>query len=351
MASVLILTDDPESGNRLARNLGGGAVVCDLYDDLPAPTGRRLVIADIRSPHSESIARLKHALVAARGAATPFLYLFHGSRERGEMHATMLGATKSLPAMTAAALLAGAVADLTGAAPAVEPDSPAKHAQAARRAFAAIFTGEAPATELVDDAAEIVNRAARDMKVQDWLNLVAAFDDITHRHCLTVAGLAAAFAATLHFNPADAHFLTKGALLHDIGKSKIPRAILDKPGPLTVPERQVMNQHPLIGYTMLEGRGFSDLALKVVRSHHELLDGAGYPDGLRGPEIPDVVRLVTICDIFAALIERRPYKAPLSAPDAYGIMLKMVGKLDPDLLRAFAPVAFASDTETMPLSA
>jgi len=78
-----------------------------------------------------------------------------------------------------------------------------------------------------------------------------------------------------------------------------------------------------------------------VRSHHEMLDGSGYPDGLTGAAIPDPVRLITVCDIFAALIERRPYKMPKSAAAAFQILTDMRGRLDQDLIRAFAPVALS----------
>ncbi len=348
--SILVLTDNPEIGHRLARSLGECALLHDLYEDGPIRAENEVVVADIHFPHSDSINRLKRALAIARGPATPLLYLFHGNQERGEIQAAMLGATKSLSAMSAAALLAKTVETLA-TPPSAAPKTPVEHVQAARAAFAAIFTMEGPAHDLVDTGAAIVNRAIHDMKVGNWLSLVAAFDDVTHRHCLTVAGLAAAFAATLHFNPADAHLLTKGALLHDIGKARIPLDILNKPGPLTVDERHVMAQHAQIGFEMLQGREFSECAMQVVRSHHEMLDGSGYPDGLRGSEIPDIVRLVTICDIFAALIERRSYKAPMGARTAYDIMLGMKGKLDTDLLRAFGPVAFASDIEDVQLSA
>lgn len=351
MGSILILTDDPEGGRRLARNVGGGAVAYDLYEGGNLPREVRLIIADIRAPSSDSIDRLKRTLALVRGTSTPLLYLIHGSPDRGEIQAAMLGATKTLPAMMAAALLASTVAAMSGGTASLRPQTPREHVSAARAAFTNLFTQDGPALDLVDNGTEIVYRAMRDMRVHDWLSLVAEFDDATHRHCLTVAGLAAAFAAILHFNADDAHILTKGALLHDIGKARIPLEILNKPGPLTVPEREIMAQHAALGFDMLKDRGFSMDMLKVVRSHHEMLDGSGYPDGLRGDDIPDLVRLVTICDIFAALIERRPYKAPLSAREAYGIMCDMKGKLDPDLLRAFAPVAYASDIETAQLSA
>ncbi len=95
----------------------------------------------------------------------------------------------------------------------------------------------------------------------------------------------------------DSYRLTKAALLHDVGKTKIPLSILNKPGRLTDDEMAVMRTHAALGYDMLEHGGFSRKCCMVVRSHHEMLDGSGYPDGLRAPEIPDLVRLVTICDI------------------------------------------------------
>lgn len=348
MGPVLILTDGPTSGARLARDLGGAAKVCDLYDDSPVPSDARLVIADLCSPDSGSIARLQRALAVARAPATPLLYLIHGSLERGEIQATMLGATRTLPASAAASFLRNAVSTLspeTQAAESAIREAQAVKVQEARRAFAALFTKQRPTLQSVDDGTELVDRAIRDMKVRDWLSLVAEFDDVTHRHCLTVAGLAAAFAQTLGLNVGDSHLMTKGALLHDIGKAHVPLAILNKPGPLTPEERREMNKHPVYGYDMLVDGEFKPMTLQVVRSHHEFLDGSGYPDGLKGAQIPDPVRLITVCDIFAALIERRPYKSPKSAKDAYGILQGMAGRLDQDLVRVFAPVAFATEEE------
>lgn len=89
--------------------------------------------------------------------------------------------------------------------------------------------------------------------------------------------------------------------------------------------------------------GFSPEMLQIVRSHHEMLEGSGYPDGLRAPEIPDLVRLVTICDIYGALIERRPYRSPMPGGEAYGIVQSMRGRLEPDLVTALRPVAIAFD--------
>src|SRR3954462_8004259 len=113
-------------------------------------------------------------------------------------------------------------------------------------------------------------------------------------------------------------------MLHDIGKSQIPLAILEKPGPLDENEMAVMRKHPEYGLDAL--RTTSDLPaemLDMVVHHHELLDGSGYPHGLHGSEVSDLVRIMTISDIFGALLERRSYKEPLSGDAAYQILLDM----------------------------
>ncbi len=171
------------------------------------------------------------------------------------------------------------------------------------------------------------------------------FDEATHQHCLLVTGLATAFATRLGFADLDSYRPTKAALLHDVGKTLISPAILNKPGRLTDEEMAVMRTHAALGYDLLVGGGFSPEMLQVVRSHHEMLDGSGYPDGLRAPEIPDLARLVTICDIYGALIERRSYRAPMPGGEAYGILRSMTGRLDADLVAAFHPVMTAFDPE------
>ncbi len=130
------------------------------------------------------------------------------------------------------------------------------------------------------------------------------------------------------------------ATLHDVGKARIPLTILDKPGRLDQGEQEIMERHPVIGYDLLKSvPEISPEILDGVKHHHEYLDGSGYPDGLTAPEISDLVRLLTISDIFAALVERRPYRPPVSNQDAYRILCDMDGKLEAALLRAFRSVA------------
>lgn len=132
------------------------------------------------------------------------------------------------------------------------------------------------------------------------------------------------------------------AMLHDIGKASIPLSVLDKPGRLDDEERKLIETHPVTGFDALDtNAGVSREILDVVRHHHEYLDGSGYPDGLCGKSISDLTRIVTISDIFAALIERRSYKPTMSREKAFGILRAMDGKLEMPLVSAFGKVALS----------
>jgi HD-GYP domain-containing protein (c-di-GMP phosphodiesterase class II) len=104
-----------------------------------------------------------------------------------------------------------------------------------------------------------------------------------------------------------------------------------------------IRKHPRLGYDALAAQGsFPPEMLDVVLHHHEFLDGTGYPDGLRGDQISDIVRLTTIVDIYAALVEKRAYRLPYTHAKAFTIMEQMDGKLDQHLLQAFRPVTMGA---------
>jgi HD-GYP domain-containing protein (c-di-GMP phosphodiesterase class II) len=129
-------------------------------------------------------------------------------------------------------------------------------------------------------------------------------------------------------------------MFHDIGKAKIPLAVLDKPGRLDNGERALIETHPAAGYNVLKGTGgITSEILDAVRHHHEFLDGSGYPDALCAANISDIVRILTISDIFAALIEDRRYKPSMPRAQAYEILCGMRGKLEGPLVAAFRNVA------------
>ena len=133
-----------------------------------------------------------------------------------------------------------------------------------------------------------------------------------------MTGLAVAFGQELGVSRADRQRLSFAGMLHDIGKARIPLAILEKPGRLDEAEMAVMKKHPQYGLDALGTvSGLSSEMLDMVVHHHEYLDGSGYPHGLLANEISDLVRMVTISDVFGALIERRSYKPPLSGDAAY----------------------------------
>ena len=176
-----------------------------------------------------------------------------------------------------------------------------------------------------------------------WLNSVRRYHEGTFQHCLLVTGVAVGFALETKFAELDVRRLGVAATLHDVGKAQIPLSILDKPGRLDPSEDEIMKRHPVIGYELLKDiPGISPEVLDGVRHHHEYLDGSGYPDGLPAGQITDLVRLLTISDIFAALIESRPYRPSMSRRDAYKILCDMEGKLELPLVRAFRKVALAA---------
>lgn len=175
--------------------------------------------------------------------------------------------------------------------------------------------------------------------VASWLKAVSQHHSYTYRHCLIVSGIAVAVGLHFGMQKHDVQFLTVSAVLHDIGKIHIPLNILDKPAELTPEERSLIQQHPGHGRDILMQDGqFDEKIIDMVLHHHEFLDGTGYPDGLAGEEISLMVRLLTIVDVYAALIDRRPYKAALSKATAYDTMQHMDGKLDMPLLRAIKPI-------------
>jgi len=175
--------------------------------------------------------------------------------------------------------------------------------------------------------------------LNSWVHGVRQHHDRTYQHCLLVVGLAVGFALKLQFRQSDLRLVAKGAFLHDIGKASMPLDILDKPGKLTDAESAMMRMHPVYGEgAMRLEAGVEPNVLRVIRSHHEFLDGSGYPDGLMGEHIDDLVRLTTIADMVAALIEQRPYKAPLSGEEAFEVLADMHGKLDMPILKALAPL-------------
>ena len=273
------------------------------------------------------------------------LFVVHNLSRSMVAQAHALGATSIISRPKEAVLK---VAQIEHAETAAEDDAadPALEMDEGVAAFASIFSNarRGKPMKLADAqraTSKIITRVGQD-GLSTWLDEVRRYHQGTFQHCLLVTGVAVAFGLDVGFSGGDVSRLGMAATLHDIGKARIPLSILDKPGRLDPEEEEIIRRHPAIGYDLLKGvGGINPEILDGVRHHHEYLDGSGYPDGLSGSQISDLVRLLTISDIFAALVESRPYKAPMPRPDAYQILCGMEGKLEGALVRAFRSIALA----------
>ena len=156
---------------------------------------------------------------------------------------------------------------------------------------------------------------------------IDAKDGYTHRHSERVAMLARRLGAELKLKPEELDTVELSGLLHDVGKIAVPDAILNKSGRLTAEEFEEMKKHPGHGARILEN--IQNAAVKAVlpgvKHHHEKWDGTGYPDGLRGEDIPVLARLLGIADFFDALTSARSYRAPMAADDVVALIQREAG--------------------------
>lgn len=169
---------------------------------------------------------------------------------------------------------------------------------------------------------------------------VEAKSPYTQGHAERVANLALAMAAKLQLSPGDQATLSWGCVLHDIGKISTPDAILDKPGPLTTEEFEVVKQHPAQGARIVEPLRSVRETVPLIRWHHERMDGGGYPDGLFGAQIPLLVRILSVADVYDALASPRPYRPALPQERCLSVLTETAsdGGLDPDIVQAFIEV-------------
>ena len=169
-----------------------------------------------------------------------------------------------------------------------------------------------------------------------------AKDDYTADHARSIADLAVAVGRELDLDDEQLRDIRYGAIFHDIGKIAIPDSVLNKPGPLTDEEREVMETHPIAGEEILAPVPFLARVRRIVRHDHERWDGTGYPDGLRGPQIPIGARIVFVVDAFHAMTSDRPYRRSMPHEQAKEEMRRHSGtQFDPSVVEAFMRVADA----------
>lgn len=189
-------------------------------------------------------------------------------------------------------------------------------------------------SELVATRQQIVRRLGRACEFKD---------DETGNHVVRMCHISRLIAQQVGMGPEAVQLLFQTAALHDVGKIGVPDHILLKPGPLTEAERELVRRHPQIGAEII-GKHDNELlsaARTIALTHHERWDGTGYPQGLKGEQIPVFGRIVAIADVFDALMNKRPYKPAFSASQSLATMAEERGKaFDPALLDAFFQAQF-----------
>ncbi|WP_320129770.1 HD domain-containing phosphohydrolase [uncultured Sphaerochaeta sp.] len=161
-------------------------------------------------------------------------------------------------------------------------------------------------------------------------------DAYTKGHCNRVRNIAVAMGKALHLSPESIQTLEGGALLHDIGKIGISEKILNKPTSLTKEEYAIIRMHPIYGERIVSHIDLFKAYEPIIRSHHERMDGTGYPDGLKGDDIPIEVRIVTLADAFDAMTSSRAYRTALPTEIAVEELKLCSGtQFDPKLVNIF----------------
>jgi putative nucleotidyltransferase with HDIG domain len=157
-------------------------------------------------------------------------------------------------------------------------------------------------------------------------------------HAIAVAECSLRIAVRLGLDPDARRTIATGALLHDVGKLRVDDRILSKPGPLTAAERRDVEQHPVEGERIVRD-AVEPPVREVVLAHHERWDGAGYPQGLAGNEIPLAARVVAVADAYLAMCETRPYRTRLTQDEAVGELEACAGsQFDPACVEALVSV-------------
>jgi putative nucleotidyltransferase with HDIG domain len=174
--------------------------------------------------------------------------------------------------------------------------------------------------------------------VREWGQSIESSDSYTHGHCERVAENAVAVARALGLDEQEQTTIRLGAYLHDVGKVRVPHEILNKPGPLTRDEFEVVQMHTVWGIELLEGVEFPWDIKPIIRWHHEKYDGTGYPDRLRGEEIPVAAQVVGVVDVYDALTTTRAYRAALSPAVALQEITRCRGSWSVPVFEAFTRV-------------
>ncbi len=317
-----------------------------IYERSRLPSVRYPALVDIDLTNRRHVEILKSDL-PRRSKSDPLLFAITPGDRTSLVQARILGGSFVVSKPVQVDEIERCLARLAPADEEPEPEIPSVHhsitrtAEALETAMGALRAGKPLDIEPMSETCRAIVAAMQEVGIGRWLEGVRIHHEGTFQHCLLVAGVASAFAAAAKMNPRDTIALCLGALLHDIGKAVVPKEILDKPDKLTPVEYAIVKRHPVEAHDFLRSKSLaSEAVLRLVRDHHEFLDGSGYPAGLSGDAIDGLTRCLTVCDIYSALVEERSYRPPATTREALKVLFGLArdGKIDLAAVRMLALV-------------
>jgi len=306
-----------------------------------------IIQVDLNDPNS--INSLKEIMALPERSHIPTLFLLHEFSRREVVQANTLGATDYIvypcPDHNFIQILEGLINRTVEKAWAKLTETQETALKVSLKVVEKTFHNASKGLEVsqedVKDSCTLIVEATAKDGLNDWMDAIRQHHNATYRHSMMVCGYLVSFGMLIGANKADLQTLAVGGMIHDIGKSRIALGILEKTSELTPGEWEIMKTHPVDSKNILTEANWDERVIDIAAHHHEKLDGSGYPDGLKGAEITDIVQAASIANIFSGLTDKRSYKPAMTAEKAIETMLDMDEQLDSNLVKAFRPVVLS----------
>ncbi|MDD3150119.1 MAG: HD-GYP domain-containing protein [Candidatus Gastranaerophilales bacterium] len=219
-----------------------------------------------------------------------------------------------------------------------------------RKIIQRTYDGKSPDTSICERARDtIVEEVGEKLEKIECIGQLRVYDEYTFSHTVNVSSMCSALAFQLGYSEKDIKDLALGALLHDIGKMRIPKQVLNKPGPLDDDEFQLIKSHTIHGYNIIKQEmNLPERIARVALEHQEKFGGGGYPNRLKQNEISAFAQIAAIADVYDALVSKRVYKNPIPSSKAIKIMMEEGSKaFNPRMLYKFIYLANNKDSSNI----